>query len=118
MQLAGIVKEFGATRVLHGVDLDIAPGEFVAVLGESGVGKSTFLNCLAGLDTVDTGTVTIAGRDVTVTRPVTPGPSENDTSDTATTSPNQRVQPSTATIGGVGPGPVTGSPAGAGTGCG
>jgi putative spermidine/putrescine transport system permease protein len=54
VQLAGIVKEFGATRVLHGVDLDIAPGEFVSLLGPSGCGKTTLLRILAGLETPPT----------------------------------------------------------------
>jgi putative ABC transport system ATP-binding protein len=47
------------------VNLQVAAGEFVAILGESGVGKSTLLNCLAGLDTVDAGRVVVAGTDVT-----------------------------------------------------
>ena len=57
-------KRFGATPVFHDVSLHLQPGEFVALLGESGVGKSTLLNCIAGLDRADTGRVEIAGTDL------------------------------------------------------
>jgi putative ABC transport system ATP-binding protein len=50
--------------VFEHVSLDVAPGEFVAIVGESGVGKSTLLNCMAGLDTWDAGSVTLAGQDL------------------------------------------------------
>src|SRR6195952_1178468 len=53
--------ELAPVRALRGVDLDIAAGEFVAVMGPSGCGKSTLLNIIAGLDTVDEGTVEVAG---------------------------------------------------------
>jgi putative ABC transport system ATP-binding protein len=65
VDVRGLAKSYPGQPLFAGVDLRIAPGEFVAVVGESGVGKSTFLNCLAGLDTVDAGTVSIAGHDVT-----------------------------------------------------
>jgi len=65
LEVRGLAKRYGDTPVFAGVDLDVAAGEFVAVLGESGVGKSSFLNCLAGLDTVDAGTVRIAGTEIT-----------------------------------------------------
>jgi putative ABC transport system ATP-binding protein len=48
-------------EVLHGVSLELAAGEYVAIMGESGVGKSSLLNLIAGLDTPDTGTIAIGG---------------------------------------------------------
>jgi putative ABC transport system ATP-binding protein len=51
-------------RALRGVDLDVAPGEFVAVTGPSGCGKSTLLNAIAGLDRLDEGTIEVAGQHV------------------------------------------------------
>jgi len=47
--------------VLHELDLDVAAGEYVAIMGESGIGKSTLLNLIAGLDTPDSGTISLAG---------------------------------------------------------
>ena len=64
VRLAGIVKDFGTTRVLHGVDLDIAPGEFVSLLGPSGCGKTTLLRILSGLEGATAGTVAFDGNDV------------------------------------------------------
>jgi sulfonate transport system ATP-binding protein len=57
--LRGVTKAFGAHRVLHGIDLDIAPGEFVAIVGRSGCGKSTLLRLIAGLDTPTAGSIAI-----------------------------------------------------------
>jgi putative ABC transport system ATP-binding protein len=57
-------KRFGATPVFSHVSLQLKPGEFVALLGESGVGKSTLLNCIAGLEAADSGSVHIAGQDL------------------------------------------------------
>jgi putative ABC transport system ATP-binding protein len=64
LSIESLSKRFGETPVFHRVDLALAGGEFVALLGESGVGKSTLLNCVAGLDTADTGRVLIAGADL------------------------------------------------------
>src|SRR5256886_16973846 len=61
----GLVKSYGSGRAAHtvlaGVDLDVAPGELVAVLGRSGSGKSTLLHLLGGLDRPDRGTITVGG---------------------------------------------------------
>lgn len=64
----GVVKTYrsGAHEVpaLRGIDLDVAAGEMVTVMGPSGNGKTTLLNCLSGLDDIDAGTVTIDGTDL------------------------------------------------------
>ena len=65
LQVHALAKRYGEATVFAGVDLNVAPGEFVAILGESGVGKSTLLNCIAGLDTVDAGRVQINGTRIT-----------------------------------------------------
>jgi putative ABC transport system ATP-binding protein len=59
--IAGLSKRFADTPVFSEVSLQLAAGEFVALLGESGVGKSTLLNCIAGLEDADRGEVHIAG---------------------------------------------------------
>ena len=64
LKLLGLSKSFAGTPVFHGVDLEIARGEFVALIGESGVGKSTLLNCIAGLEQPDSGSLHLATTDV------------------------------------------------------
>jgi putative ABC transport system ATP-binding protein len=54
--------ELAPVRALRGVDLDVEDGEFLAVMGPSGCGKSTLLNVIAGLDTVDDGSIEVAGQ--------------------------------------------------------
>jgi sn-glycerol 3-phosphate transport system ATP-binding protein len=69
LELSRIQKSFGTTTVLHGVDLDVAEGEMVVIVGASGCGKSTLLRITAGLETPTSGTVRIGGRDVTALEP-------------------------------------------------
>ncbi|RAG84463.1 spermidine/putrescine ABC transporter ATP-binding protein [Streptacidiphilus pinicola] len=63
--LSGVSKKFGAVRAVDGVDLEIRSGEFFSMLGPSGSGKTTVLRLIAGFEEPTTGTVQLAGRDVT-----------------------------------------------------
>jgi len=65
LDVRGLARHYGEAAVFQGVDLQVSRGEFVAILGESGVGKSTLLNCIAGLDRPDAGEVRVLGFDVT-----------------------------------------------------
>jgi multiple sugar transport system ATP-binding protein len=57
-----VVKSYGSTQVLHGVNVEIGEGEFVVLVGPSGCGKSTLLRMLAGLEEISEGTISIGGR--------------------------------------------------------
>ena len=67
--LEGVRAAYGDRTVLHGLDLAVAPGELLVVLGPSGSGKSTLLRVIAGLEPVTGGRVRLSGRDVTRLRP-------------------------------------------------
>ena len=67
--LEGVVKRYGETQVIHGVDLEVADGEFCVFVGPSGCGKSTLLRMVAGLEETTEGAIRIGARDVTRTDP-------------------------------------------------
>lgn len=64
LTLRDVRKSYGATQVMHGVDLDIEDGEFVVFVGPSGCGKSTLLRMIAGLEEISGGSVAIDGEEV------------------------------------------------------
>jgi len=65
LTLAAVTKRFGKRTVLNSVSLELAAGEYIAILGESGIGKSTLLNVIAGLEPVDAGKVFFREQDLT-----------------------------------------------------
>ena len=68
LDVRGLGKSFAGPRprtVFNGVDLSLAPGDYVAVMGESGIGKSTLLNLIAGLDSADEGSIRLDGIELT-----------------------------------------------------
>jgi putative ABC transport system ATP-binding protein len=65
LRLSGVTKRFGDRTVLAEVSLAVAAGEYVAVIGESGIGKSTLLNVIAGLEPVDAGRIFFAEDEIT-----------------------------------------------------
>ncbi|MGR3660176.1 MAG: ABC transporter ATP-binding protein [Paracoccaceae bacterium] len=62
VKIDNVKKSFGNVQVMHGVSIDISDGEFVVLVGPSGCGKSTLLRMLAGLEEIDSGTISIGGR--------------------------------------------------------
>ena len=68
-ELRGVTKALGGNPILRGIDVTIGEGRFVVLVGPSGCGKSTLLRVVAGLETVDSGQVMLAGRDVTYAAP-------------------------------------------------
>lgn len=69
IEMKHIVKNYGATSVLKGIDLEIEKGELVTLLGPSGCGKSTLLRCLAGLEEVTDGQIFLDGQEITTLEP-------------------------------------------------
>jgi D-xylose transport system ATP-binding protein len=69
VSLRGITKNFGAVAALTDVDLDVAAGEVVAVVGDNGAGKSTLVKVLAGVHPPTSGTIAFGGREVTIASP-------------------------------------------------
>jgi branched-chain amino acid transport system ATP-binding protein len=65
LQVSGLVSGYGTLTVLHGVDLEVGPGEVVALLGSNGAGKSTFAGTLSGVVPASAGRIVFAGRDIT-----------------------------------------------------
>ena len=68
--LQNVKKSFGSTEVIHGIDVEIADGEFIVIVGPSGCGKSTLLRMVAGLETVTSGDVLIEGEHVNDKEPM------------------------------------------------
>jgi polar amino acid transport system ATP-binding protein len=69
LAIRGLVKRYGSTTVLDGVDLDVARGEVVVVIGASGSGKTTLLRCVNALVPYDTGSITLDGTEMAFTAP-------------------------------------------------
>ena len=73
LALSNTIKRYGATQVIHGVDLQVDDGDFCVFVGPSGCGKSTLLRMIAGLEETSDGRMTIGGRDVTHADPAKRG---------------------------------------------
>jgi len=69
LDIRDLNKSFGPVHVLHDIDLAIYPGEVTALVGDNGAGKSTLVKCIAGINSIDSGTVLFEGKPVTLTDP-------------------------------------------------
>ena len=69
IRLTGVKKTYQKLQVIHGVDVDIADGEFIVIVGPSGCGKSTLLRMIAGLEQITSGEIAIGGRVVNEVEP-------------------------------------------------
>ena len=70
VSLKSVRKSYGPTEVIHGIDIDVADGEFIVIVGPSGCGKSTLLRMVAGLETINSGVIEIGGRRVNDLEPM------------------------------------------------
>ena len=61
IEITEVKKSFGSNEVLKGINIDIDPGEVIAIIGKSGSGKSTLLRCINGLESIDEGSISVAG---------------------------------------------------------
>jgi multiple sugar transport system ATP-binding protein len=68
ISIKSISRNFGSVTALDSVSLDVSAGEFVALVGPSGCGKSTLMRIVAGIETADSGAISIGSRDVTTLR--------------------------------------------------
>src|SRR5205807_3457275 len=62
VQITALRKSFGANEVLKGIDLNVASGEVIAIIGKSGSGKSTLLRCINGLESFQEGALSVDGK--------------------------------------------------------
>jgi len=69
LALRGIGKRYGAVRALHGIDLDVAPGEVLGICGDNGAGKSTLLKIVSGAQSPDAGTMRLRGEPLRLASP-------------------------------------------------
>ncbi len=69
LDINNLVKDYGAYRAIKDVSFSVGAGEFVVMVGPSGCGKSTLLRCIAGLESVTSGSIVISGRDITLDEP-------------------------------------------------
>ncbi|MFC6357182.1 ATP-binding cassette domain-containing protein [Luethyella okanaganae] len=65
----GLVKTYGAVVAIDGIDLDLYPGEVLAIIGDNGAGKSTLVKCITGAESPDAGTISVDGQEVHFHRP-------------------------------------------------
>ena len=65
LRLSGVEKDYGKVRALNGIDLEVAPGEVIAIVGPSGCGKSTLLRCINGLEEITGGQIELDGTVIT-----------------------------------------------------
>ncbi|WP_375498750.1 ATP-binding cassette domain-containing protein [uncultured Jatrophihabitans sp.] len=69
LEISKLNKSFGPVHVLHDVDFNVYPGEVTALVGDNGAGKSTLVKCVAGINGIDSGTVTWEGKPITLNDP-------------------------------------------------
>ena len=91
LRVSGLVKRFGNNEVLRGIDLEVASGDRIAILGVSGSGKSTLLRCLNFMELPTEGTVELHGRVIGTERPRRNGVAERTYSEAELTKVRQRI---------------------------